>query len=542
MFNILGLNFGHDGSAAIVKGGKLVCAISNERLSRRKKAQGVTREMVRYVLEAAGLTLDEIQLVAYSNYFYAPDNYIKECDSSCQELTRHLLEVTIPDTVIDTFLRIEGRQFKSVFVHHHLAHAASAYYTSPFDRAACFTLDASGYRPEACSVFAYGEGPKLHYLFCPGLMIGNAYSHFTERLGIGSGLHKAGTTMALASYAQPGPLALDRWEHYGQSYYRRADQGSDEIFTSLMWCELSGLPPHVSLTKEKSDSQLAMSIAASLEYVFEQTILKSATELYERTEKYNGGNLCLSGGSFLNSNANMLVKQQSPFQNVHLFPACGDDGTAAGAALYMLHHFLHVPRVPYEPREYMYLGRTYPVSEPGGKPYRPQDIARAISEGAIVAVYFGGSEFGPRALGHRSILADPRNPNMKDILNQRVKHREWYRPFAPIVLSERASAWFDIDFESKLMLFIAPIKHPEKIPAVTHVDGSARLQSVARQDNPQVYELIEAFDRLTGVPILLNTSLNDNGEPLVETPQDALAFFQKHDVDLLVLEDRVFAK
>src|SRR4029453_6300223 len=405
-----------------------------------------------------------------------------------------------------------------------------------------FPLDASGYRPEGCSVFAYGEGPKLHYLCCPGLMIGNAYSHFTERLGIGSGLHKAGTTMALASYAQPGPRALQRWEHYGQSFYQRFDQGSDEIFMNLMWSELSGLPPHVSLTKEERDSQLAMSVAASLEYVFEQTILKSANELHERTEKYNGGNLCLSGGSFLNSNANMLVKQKSPFKTIHLFPACGDDGTAAGAALYMLHHFLHVPRVHYEPREYMYLGRSYPVSEPGGKPYKPQEVAQAISAGAIVAVYFGGCEFGPRALGHRSLLADPRDPKMKDTLNQRVKHREWYRPFAPIVLSERAAEWFDIDFESKLMLFIAPIKQPEKIPAVAHVDGSARLQTVARQDNPQVYELIEAFDRIPGVPLLLNTSLKDNGEPLVETPQDALTFFRKHDVDLLVLEDRVFTK
>ena len=190
----------------------------------------------------------------------------------------------------------------------------------------------------------------------------------------------------------------------------------------------------------------------------------------------------------------------------------------------------------------MYLGRSYPVTEAGGKPYDAKQIAKAISEGAIVAFFVGGSEFGPRALGHRSLLADPRNPNMKDTLNRRVKHREWFRPFAPVVLSERAPEWFEIDFESKLMLFIAPIKQPARIPAVAHIDGSARLQTVSLEDNPQLYGLIQEFERLTGVPILLNTSLNDNGEPLVETPQDALRFFRNHDVDFLILEDRVFAK
>jgi carbamoyltransferase len=244
----------------------------------------------------------------------------------------------------------------------------------------------------------------------------------------------------------------------------------------------------------------------------------------------------------LNSIVNMQLKQQTAFKNIHLFPACGDDGTAVGAALYLAHHFLGVPRNSYAARDFMYLGRPYAVTHAGGKPYEPREVAKAISEGAIVAFFAGGSEFGPRALGHRSILADPRNPEMKDILNRRVKHREWFRPFAPVVLSERAAEWFEIDFESKLMLFIAPIKFPEKLPAVAHVDGSARLQTLAQEDNPKLYELIQEFDRLTGVPVLLNTSLNDNGEPLVETPQDALNFFEKQDVDLLVLEDCVYTK
>jgi carbamoyltransferase len=542
MYNILGLNFGHDASAAILKEGKLVCAISNERISRKKKAAGVTKEMIDYILEVAELKVEEIQFIAYSGFMPHKDNHVKIFDTSGNEATQPIFDVTGPQTVIDTVAQIGNLRFKSAFVHHHMSHAASAFYTSPFERAACFTMDASQYRPEACSLFAYGEGNKLHYLMCPGLMIGNAYSNFTQKLGIGNGLFKAGTTMALASYGTPPAIALEKWEYYGKSFYAREDQRADTTFIDLMWSELSGLPPHAEFPKEKSDSKEAMNIAAGMEHIFEQTILKAANELYERTKSYNDGNLCLSGGSFLNSNANMLIKREAPFKNVHLFNGCGDDGAAVGAAMYVAHHFADVKRVKYEPREYMYLGRSYPTPPDGGQPYNAREVAVALAEGRIIAFFHGGSEFGPRALGHRSLFADPRNPKMKEILNSRVKHREWYRPFAPIVLSEKAREWFDIDFETKLMLFIAPIRQPDRIPAVAHVDGSARLQTMTREDNPKVYELIEEFDRITGVPIILNTSLNDNGEPLVESPEDAINFFKKNDVDLLVLEDRVFGR
>jgi carbamoyltransferase len=548
MYNILGLNFGHDGAAAVLRHGRLVSAVSNERLSRQKKAEGVTREMVEYVVAAAGQRLEDIDYVAFSCFSYRPGSYVKVLDRAGREVThnqawrRQRLELVGPRAIIETLTEIEGRRIPSVFVLHHIAHAASAYYTSPFDRAACFTMDASQGRPEGCSLFGYGEGTKLHYHSCPGLMIGNAYSSFTEKLGLGSGLTKAGTTMALASFGRPQKAALERWRYYGQSYYTRTQQPLDDVFTNVMWSDLSGLAPHAVLPKEQSDSRAAMDIAASVEYVFERTILHNAAVLHARTKNYNGDNLCLSGGSFLNSNANMLVKRRGPVERVHLFPACGDDGTAVGAALYLAHHLLDQPRVDYAPREYMYPGRSYDVREEGGEPYDARAVAEALSQGQIVAFFHGGSEFGPRALGHRSLFADPRRPEMKDVLNRRVKHREWFRPFAPIVLSERASEWFDIDFESKAMLFIAPIRQPERLPAVAHIDGTARLQTMAREDDPKVYELIEAFERITGVPVILNTSLNDNGEPLVETPDDALRFFNRGNVDLLVLEDRMFRK
>jgi len=550
MYNILGLNFGHDGAAAVLKDGRLACAISNERLSRKKKASGVTREMIQYVLDAAGLTLDDIDFVAFAGFSYSPDNVVKILDTSGTEVTsntewRTRREELIGERMtIESLTEVEGKRFKSVFVNHHMAHAAAAYYTSPFDRSACFTLDGSRGRPEGCSLFAYGEGNKLHYYSCPGVMVGNAYSEFTRKLGLGSGLSKAGTTMALASYGRPVDGALRRWRYYGQSYYRRFRycQPSDNVFTNLMWSDFSGLPPHTVLAREQSDSQRAMDIAASLEYVFERTILANAVELYARTKDFNGGNLCLSGGSFLNANANTLLKKESHFDRLHLFPGCGDDGTAVGAALYLAHHRLGLPRVSYAPCEYTYTGRTYTTAAPRGERYHARAVAREISQGKIVAFFHGGSEFGPRALGHRSIFADPRNPRMKDILNSRVKHREWFRPFAPIVLSEKAGEWFEIDFESKLMLFIVPILDPRALPAVAHVDGSARLQTVTRDDDPKLYDLIAAFDAITGVPVILNTSLNDNDEPLVETPEEALRFFDSHDVDLLVLEDRVFQK
>lgn len=541
MHNILGFNFGHDGSAAVLKNGRLVCAISNERLSRKKKAEGVTAQMVDYVLDAAGLKLSDIDLVGFSSFFYSPGNYIKVFGKTGVECIQNVLDLNGGVTTAEGSMQIGPQRIKAFFVHHHLCHAASAFYTSPFDVAACFTLDASRFRPEACSLFAYGQGNKVHYLYCPGLMIGNAYADFTEKLGLGLGLLKAGTTMALASFGKPLPAVMDKCEYYGRSWYERTFQDSDPVFINTMWSEISGLAPHVTLSRQESDSPLARDIAASLQYVFEESILSYTKKLYEQTRSYNGGNLCLSGGSFLNSNTNMRLKLDSPFKNIHLLPACGDDGLAIGSAMYLAHHYYDVPRQQYEPHEYMYLGKRYAVP-PTGEPYDAMTVARELSEGKIVAFFREGSEFGPRALGHRSILADPRNPQMKDILNQRVKRREWFRPFAPVVLSEKANKWFEIDFESKLMLFIAPIRCIEKIPAVSHVDGSARLQTLQRQDNPVLYDLIEKFESITGVPILLNTSLNVNNEPLVETPQDALNFFNNAEVDLLVLEDRVLRK
>ncbi|MBV9550523.1 MAG: hypothetical protein JO256_12725 [Alphaproteobacteria bacterium] len=541
---ILGMNMGHDGSVALVDRGRLVAAVSRERLTRKKKAIGVTWPMVEYVLASAGASLGDVTHVALTSFYYDPANDVKIFTSDgSREIAEHIFDVPFQSMHLPCQVRVGNAAKPAVFVHHHLSHCASAYYTSPFEQAACFSLDASTIRPEACSLFAYGENSKLYPFYCPGLMIGNAYSAFTAKLGLGPGLFKAGTTMGLAPYGTVSDLAKARWQFYAESFYARKWMADDPTFINFMWSELSGLPPHQSLPPEKKDSQEAMDIAASLQYVFEETIVSYANHLFDETQKFNGGNICLSGGSFLNCNVNTAIKARTPFRNVHLFPACGDDGTAVGAALWLAHNQLNERRASYAARDIAYLGRDYSASPlPGSVPVDLEAVARSISQGGIVAWFQGRSEFGPRALGNRSILADPRNAEMRDIINSRVKHREWFRPFAPSVLAEHSNDWFEFPGESPFMLHTSRVRRPTDVPAITHVDGTARHQTVRQEDNPRYYGLIEAFFRITGVPMLLNTSLNGHDEPLVETPEDAKRFFDRGEIDLLVVNDRMISK
>lgn len=539
---ILGLNLGHDGAAALVSDGKLVGAIARERLSRKKKEPGVSIEMIDYVMSMAGASLADIDAVAFAVYTYDPRSEVRIfSEDGDREITQHLYDIHFRRVFAPYQARIGHSCTKpAFFVHHHLSHCASAYYTSPFDRAACFSLDASTLRPEACSLFAYGQGTKLFPFYCPGLMLGNAYSDFTRKLGLGPGLFKAGTTMGLAAYGTPTAHAIARAAFYAQSFYRRPFMPDDPTFIDYMWTDLSGRPPHEEFPDAHKDSPEAMEIAASLQHVFEEAIVDYANRLYDETRSFNGDNVCLSGGSFLNCNANTAVKTRTPFQRVHLFPACGDDGTSVGAALWVAHHVRGAARQRYTAGETAYLGKPYATpSGFGGERLDLGAVARAITEGAIVAWYQGGAEFGPRALGHRSILADPRGPDVRDTINFKVKRREWFRPFAPSVLAEHAGDWFDFHGDSPFMLHTSRVLRPAEIPAVTHVDGTARQQTVHRADNEPYYDLIRAFHELTGVPMLVNTSLNVNGEPLVETPDDARRVFETTPVDLLVVNDRM---
>lgn len=538
---VLGLSLAHDGSVAIVKDGRLLAAISRERVSRRKKDTGVTADEINYVLDAAGLPLSAVDVLAFTSFFYQENNYIRLFHKTGEEV-KHSLYDHPPGVYASEYVAVIGdRRFQAIFVQHHLTHCASTFYTSNFDKAAAFSVDSSLNRPEACSLFAYGSGLDLFPLYCPGVMIGNAYYHFTNWLGIGNGLYKAGSTMGLASYGTPSQRARDRWRDYGRSFFDRPSHPDDTRFIELMWSELAGVAPHVRFPSTESDSKPAMDVAASLQLVFEETLVASAQTLFDRTEAFNEGNLCLSGGSFLNCNTNTAITRRTPFRNVYLFPGCGDDGTAVGAALYVAHHLLREPRVHYRAEEIAYLGRSYPDPD-WGTPLDLDTVAQAVAAGKVVAWFQGRSEFGPRALGNRSILADPRNPGMRDHINFSVKHREWYRPFAPMVREEDMAGWFDFDRPSPYMLFTAPVRDPERIPAISHVDGSARIQTVTADSNPLIYDLLGRFGAITGVPILLNTSLNGNGEPLIESPEDALRFWNTGVVDMMVVGRRMLSK
>src|SRR5262245_35475844 len=473
---VLGLNLGHDGSAAVVKNGRLVSAISRERLSRKKKDTGVSKTEIDYVLDIAGCKLSDVDVIGFTTYNYAPDNHIKIIRLNGEEVRHNLWDHPPRVITLDFRASIGGKQQAAIFVQHHLTHCASAFYTSSFDRAACFSMDASAHRPEACSLFAYGMGTELHPLYCPGLMIGNTYSLFTEKLGLGDGLFKSGTTMGLAAYGKPLPIAVENCVRYGQGFYERRFQPDDDGFIRLMWSELTGLPPTVGLSQQESDSQRAMDIAASLQYVFEETIIKAANELHQKTASYAKGNLCLSGGSFYNCNANSAILKRTPFERVSLFPACGDDGTAVGAGLFVAHTLMDEKRVHYEPEEIVYLGRRYDTAGKG-KALDLDTVAAALAAGKVVGWYEGRSEFGPRALGNRSILADPRDPKMRDRINHDIKKREWFRPFAPIVLAEHAAAWFDFDRETPFMLFTAQGRERDQVPPIRQVDRSGSTET-----------------------------------------------------------------
>jgi hypothetical protein len=410
---VLGLNLGHDGAAAVVKNGRLVSAISRERLTRKKKDTGVGKAEIDYVLDIAGCKLTDIDVIAFTTYNYAPDNYVKIIKLTGEEVRQNLWDHPPRVMTLDFRASIGGKQQSAIFVQHHLTHCASAFYTSNFERAACFSMDASAHRPEACSLFGYGMGTELHALYCPGLMIGNTYSLLTEKLGLGDGLFKSGTTMGLAAYGKPLPMAVENWEHYGESFYERRFQPDDDRFIELMWSELSGLPPTVGFSKQESDSQRAMDIAASLQYVFEETIIKAANELHRKTASYADGNLCLSGGSFYNCNANSAILKRTPFERVGLFPACGDDGTAVGAALFVAHTFMDEKRVHYEPEEIVFLGRS---------------LADVLDESpANLLAFLGTAKLKIEFLGffdaNRPAVNERRNPVPNRVLHERLKNQ-----------------------------------------------------------------------------------------------------------------------
>ena len=458
---------------------------------------------------------------------------------------------------------IEGR-----FIDHHTSHASAAYYTSPFKRAAIMTVDASMHDPENCSGYFIGDGSRIVKFREPGIMIGTFYDAVTEFLGLGPGTLKAGVLMGLAAFGNVSGHVKENADKWTEPIWKRDSPLQDHQYIDWLFSQITGKFPVLGHLRDEISNgdpdadfysrkyqtvwkkgdynkQEVMDAAANIQYLLEYSLVKFAQTLYEETKEFNDGNLCLAGGTLLNCNANYRILTETGFERIHFFPACGDDGVSAGSALYLQHFDLETPRQEYATQDIAYLGTHY-SHQPYSK-YQPQQlnldvVADLIADGKIVCWYQGRSEFGPRALGNRSFISDPRRKEMKDILNSRVKFREWFRPFAPVVLEEHKEEWFRMDFESPFMLHTVPCKKPQEIPSGVHIDNTARVQTLSRDHNPIFYDLISKFNDRTGVPIVLNTSLNVKGEPIVETPEDAMKLFDESDVDVLVINDKMYLK
>ena len=553
MTSILGIScFYHDAGACLLQDGSLVAAAEEERFTRRKHDSGFPSHAIQYCLAQGGIRADQLDYVAYyEKPFLKFERILHSYIATFPRAWRAFLQaipVWLRQKLWIKYLIREQLRYKGplVFVDHHLSHAASAYFVSPFQEAALLTVDGVGEWTTAARGYASGNNIQLtheiHYPHSLGLL----YSAFTAHLGfeVNDGEYKV---MGMAPYGQPsyydqvrrlidlredGSFALDM-SYFGYHYSMRT---LNERFRRLFGDPRAG---EASLEQRYADQ------AASIQKVLEEAMVNAARALHRDT---GSDNLCMAGGVALNCVANARVLEQSGFRHLFVQPAAGDSGGCVGAATYLNYALLG------NERSYVMndacLGPSYSVEHIRSfldghsiayteypAPEMVRVVAQLLAAGNVVGWFQGRMEFGPRALGSRSILADPRDPAMKDVLNEKIKHREQFRPFAPAVLREAVPDYFEFEGDAPFMLLVARVR-PEKkdvIPAVTHVDGTARLQTVTREHNGIYYDLIAEFGRLTGVPIIINTSFNVRGEPIVCTPEEAYNCFTHTDMDYLAL-------
>ena len=562
---ILGINAYHgDAAAAIFRDGELVTAVEEERFTRVKHTAGFPCHAIRYCLEAAGVRPEDLDHVAIPR------------KRSAHMLNKALWAIRLPhmalgrtrvwrrfgdirETLADCLGTSPDRLRAQLhFVEHHVAHAASSFYSSPFKDAAILSLDGLGDFASMLWGTAKGRDMNVEGSVLFPHSLGLYYTAITQYLGF----WKYGDeykVMGLASYGEPSyKEVFDRIVRPGRGvgfsldlgYFIHHKQGPE-----MSWGE--GEPKQGRLFSERLERELGPArepgssvekhhedVAATLQWRLEEAVFDLANRLYDRTR---AANLCYAGGVAFNCVANGKLFDRTPFKEVYVHPAAGDSGLAVGASLYVYHQVLGNPRRftmnhaswgPEYPTDRIRdaLDRAGLTARDLGGARLVEETASRIADGMIVGWYQGRCEWGPRALGNRSIVADPRRPDMKDILNGRIKHREPFRPFAPSVLEEATGDWFERDYPSPFMLMAYPVI-PEKrdlIPATTHVDGTARLQTVNRDHSPDYWELINAFGKATGVPVLLNTSLNEN-EPIVNTPEEAIECFLRTKMDVLAI-------
>jgi carbamoyltransferase len=577
--------FYHDSAACLMQAGTIVAAAQEERFTRKKHDPRFPRNAIQYCLSQAGITIHDVDYFAYydkplltferlllSYLTVAP----KGLRSWLQAMPLWLGQKLHTPKVIK---RETGYEGNILFTEHHEAHAASAFYPSPFDEAAILTVDGVG--EWATASYGYGKGKEitllkeLHFPDSLGLLY-SAFTYFTG-FKVNSGEYKL---MGLAPYGTPHYTDLILTELVDVK-----DDGSIRLnlsyfdflggmrMTNRRFAKMFGGPARVP---ETEITQREMDIAASIQKATETIILKMVNHIYRET---NQKKLCMAGGVALNCVANGRILREGPFEDIWIQPAAGDAGGALGAAYCVWHRYLNKQREPangLDRQQGSYLGPGFSNSdvksflENSSYPYhkldqdsRSRTIAEQIADGKIVGYMAGRMEFGPRALGARSILGDPRREDTQTVMNLKIKYRESFRPFAPTVLEEKSSDYFDLDRPSPYMLLVADVKEQRRlpqsskdnlpmleqlnmkrsdIPAVTHLDYSARLQTVNSIDKPDYHAVISEFEKLTGCAVVVNTSFNVRGEPIICTPEDAYRCFMRTEMDVLVMENCLLRK
>lgn len=589
MTAILGISsFYHDSAAALIIDGRIVAAAQEERFTRKKHDDRFPSEAIQYCLREASLDAGSLDYVGFYDKPLLKFDRLLETYLSFAPAGFHSFRIAMP-VWLTKKLHLPGEIHKGlqgkykrrcIFLEHHESHAASAFFPSPFDEAAILTLDGVG--EWATSSLGRGLGNKVE-LFSELRFphsLGLLYSAFTYFCGfqVNSGEYKL---MGLAPYGEPvyADLILRHLIDLKEDGSFRMDMAYFQycqglVMTSPKFAHLFGGPPR---KPESPLSQREMDLAASIQKVTEEVMLRCANHLYERTKMKN---LCLAGGVALNCVGNGRILRESPFQKIWVQPAAGDAGGALGSALFIWHQLLGNPREAsaMDSQEGTFLGPAFSENyiqrmlDGCGCSYRHYDsddelcaaAAELVADNKVVGWFQGRMEFGPRALGGRSIIGDARNPEMQSMINLKIKFRESFRPFAPMVLREHASEYFELkpDEESPYMLLVAPVTSGQRtdskelalrgleklktvrstIPAVTHVDYSARIQTVDSLRHKRLHQLLQAFNAKTGCPVMINTSFNIRGEPIVCNPEEAYRCFMATQMDALVMERYIVLK
>jgi carbamoyltransferase len=607
---ILGISaFYHDSAATLIKNEKIIAAVQEERFSRIKQDESFPKESIKYCLNEAGITLDELDYIAFYDKPFIKferllETYLSEAPKGFKSFLmsmpiwlkdklflketlarefKSLYEELNPNFKNDEYKKFKTNIFQKImFGEHHQSHASSAFYPSPYEESAILTIDGVG--EWTTTSLAYGKGNNIEFLKEISFphSLGLLYSAFTYYLGfkVNSGEYKV---MGLAPYGKPvySKLIKDYLIDIKEDGSFKLDMSYFNYTTGLTMTnnkfnKLFGSPPR---KREGKLTQKEMDLAASIQNVTEEIILKLANHAKEVT---GSKNLCLAGGVALNCVANGKLLEKNIFENIWIQPASGDAGGSLGGTYSIYYQELNNKRTidsnVFDKMQGSYLGPKFSKIQieqylnnvnAEYKYIENEDdlieiVSSELANGKIIGWHYDRMEFGPRSLGNRSILGDARDKNMQSVMNLKIKYRESFRPFAPSVLKEKVNEWFELNVDSPYMLFVAPVKKEKcyqmtdeqnklfgieklnilrsEIPSVTHIDYSARIQTVHKQTNLRYHKLISKFEEKTGCPIIVNTSFNVRGEPIVCSPEDSYRCFMRTEIDVLVIDNFILYK